>query len=94
MRNEEYQQLVKKAIKNAPDWLKEDLRQIEQQDAHMRISYVVSELYNKYTFGFKHVVTAMNQDTQWTLVSRQRLNFIDNNIDLIQHMIKEKDTAL
>ena len=90
MANEEFEILVKKAIDNAPTWLKDDLTNITKKaDNHIRISYVISELHKRYTFGFMHVTSAMNRSSEWAITSYERLNFIDNNIDLIQYMIKK-----
>ncbi|MBS4208379.1 hypothetical protein [Bacillus sp. FJAT-50079] len=90
MTHQEYEVLIDKAIKNAPDWLKTDLEQIAAKEkVDLRISYVISELHQKYTFNVQHIIAAMGLMTsEWTVTSRHRLNYIDNNIDLIQHMIK------
>ncbi len=53
----------------------------------LRISYVISELYSRYTFGFRHITSSMNQSSEWAETARERLNFIDNNIDLIEYML-------
>lgn len=85
----EYELLVEKAIEHTPIWLKQDIESIMQKTGEPdRISYVISELYKKYTFNATHVLAAMGQNPEWTIVSRERLNFIDNNIDLIQVMLK------
>jgi uncharacterized phage-like protein YoqJ len=85
----EYEILVKKAIEHSPIWLKEDIESIiKKTDGNIRISYVISELYNKYTFNATHIFAAMGQNTEWAATSRERLNIIDNNIDLIQLMLK------
>jgi hypothetical protein len=90
MSNEEYAVLINKAIENAPNWLKADVEMIvKDANSNNRISYVISELYKRYTFNFTHLFAAMNQNSEWTITSRERLNFIDNNIDLIQFMIKK-----
>ncbi|MFJ7975714.1 hypothetical protein JNUCC23_11095 [Peribacillus sp. JNUCC 23] len=85
----EYEILVEKAIEFTPIWLKQDIESIMQKTGETdRISYVISELYKKYTFNATHILAAMGQNPEWTIVSRERLNFIDNNIDLIQVMLK------
>lgn len=85
----EYEILVEKAIEFTPIWLKQDIESIMQKTGETdRISYVISELYKKYTFNTTHILAAMGQNPEWTIVSRERLNFIDNNIDLIQVMLK------
>lgn len=86
----EYEILIEKAVKYAPIWLKQDIESImNKTDGSIRISYVISELYKKYTFNTTHILAAMGQNTEWSVVSRERLNFIDNNIDLIQVMLKK-----
>lgn len=90
MTNEDFEILVEKAIKNAPEWLTQDLESIiKKKNSSMRIGYIISELYSKYTFGIKHIATAMTQNTEWSVLAHDRLNFIDNNIDLIYYMIKK-----
>ena len=85
----EYEILVEKAIEHTPIWLKQDIESIMQKTGETdRISYVISELYKKYTFNATHILAAMGQNPEWTIVSRERLNLIDNNIDLIQVMLK------
>ena len=89
--DKKYEGLVEKAIEHAPDWLKEDIESIIQKaDGNIRISYVISKLYNKYTFNATHVLAALGSNTEWTNISRERLNMIDNNIDLIQFILKRK----
>lgn len=89
MMNEEFDTLVTKAIENAPEWLNEDLANIAKKaDGNFRLSYFISELYSRYTFGIRHITAAMYQNADWQIVSHDRLNYIDNNVDLIQYMIK------
>lgn len=89
MTNEKFEILIEKVVANAPTWLKEDLDNIAKKaDSNIRITFVISELYSRYTFGFRHITSAMAQSSEWSITSNERLNFIDNNIDLIQFMIK------
>lgn len=89
MNNQEFEVLVDKAIDNAPTWLKDDLNTIvKKANGIVRLSYVVSELHSRYTFGIRHITSAMNQSSDWAITAHDRLNFIDNNIDLIQYMLK------
>ena len=93
MGSQEFKLLVDKAIENAPDWLKEDLDSIAKKADHsLRISFVISELHNRYTFSFKHIASSMHHSAEWQLTSQARLNFIDNNIDLIQYMLEKKQS--
>jgi hypothetical protein len=90
MTNEEYELLVTKALENAPEWLFTDIKNIiKDSKDNNRISFVISELYKRYTFNFTHLFAAMDQNSEWSVISRERLNFIDNNIDLIQAMMKK-----
>jgi hypothetical protein len=85
----EFDFLVNEAIENSPDWLMDDVKNIISKKAgQIRISYVISELYSRYTFSLKHITSAMNQSSEWSTISHDRLNFIDNNMDLIQYIIK------
>ncbi|MCM3691132.1 hypothetical protein [Neobacillus niacini] len=85
----EFDILVNNAIENSPDWLMDDIRNIlNKKNGQIRLSFVISELYSRYTFSIKHITSAMNQSSEWSIVSHDRLNFIDNNIDLIQYIIK------
>ncbi|EKN65930.1 hypothetical protein BABA_18077 [Neobacillus bataviensis LMG 21833] len=82
--------LVNKAIENAPAWLIEDLENIvnKEKTVKLRISYVISELYSKYAFSYRHIFSSMGQSSEWAVIARERLNLIDNNIDLIEYMMK------
>lgn len=89
MSNEEYEILIEKALEISPEWLKSDIETIISNSKNKRISFVISELYKRYTFNFTHLFAAMHQNSEWNVISRERLNFIDNNIDLIQAMMKK-----
>ena len=90
MTTSEFEILVNKAIDNAPSWLKDDVENIiKKADGILRMSYVISELYSRYTFSFKHITSSMNNSSEWSLVSFERLNFIDNNLDLIQYLVEK-----
>lgn len=85
----EFDILVDKAIEIAPDWLKDDLENIiNKTDSPVRLSFVISELYSRYSFSLKHITSAMNHSSEWSILCHDRLNYIDNNMDLIQYMIK------
>jgi hypothetical protein len=82
--------MIDKAIENAPDWLIEDIEKIEKKaHVNMRISYFIHQLYNNYDFSLKHVL-GLKEQSDWQLLCRQRLNIIDNNIDLIQAILEKK----
>lgn len=88
---DEFDTIVDKAIENSPDWLRDDMEIILNKiDGQIRLSFVVSELYSRYSFSIKHITSAMNQSSEWAILSHDRLNYIDNNIDLIEYMIKRE----
>ncbi|WP_077211137.1 hypothetical protein [Bacillus dakarensis] len=92
--NNDFEVLIEKAIVNAPDWLSEDLENImNKTESPIRESYIVTELFKRYTFGIKHITSAMNRDSEWSQLAHDRLNFIDNNLDLIQYMVKKLKAA-
>lgn len=92
MKNEEveFQRLVDKAIENAPDWIKEDIdRIVKKEKGLIRISHVISELHSRYTFGLRHITSSMHANSDWSIHAFERLNYIDNNLDLIEYILKK-----
>lgn len=84
MHQDEYELLLKKTVEVAPDWLKSDIEDIfNKQGRHAGVSYVISQLHDRYSFSFRHILSAINFSDEWTMVSRERLSFIDNNIEVI-----------
>jgi hypothetical protein len=85
---EEYELLLKKTVAVAPDWVKSDIQDILKKDEgkHIGVSYVISQLNDRYSFSLRHILSAMDFSSEWTKVSRERLSFIDNNIDVIVAM--------
>jgi hypothetical protein len=84
MHQDEYEFLLKKTVEVAPDWLKSDIEDIlNKQGRHAGVSYVISQLHDRYSFSFRHILSAINFSDEWTVVSRERLSFIDNNIEVI-----------
>jgi len=90
MLKEEYEHLLKKSIKVAPDWLKKDVENMVNKEPHAGISYLISELHHTYTFSIRHILSASHLSSEWSQVSRERLNFIDNNIDVIVALFHEE----
>lgn len=88
MNRKEFELMVQKAIHVAPDWLKEDIHYIVSKDNDIRISEVISKLFNQYSFNLSHIFASMHRDIEWASISRERLTFIDNNLDLIDYMVK------
>lgn len=84
MLQEEYELLLKRTVELAPDWLKSDIQDIlNKEGKHAGVSYVISQLHDRYSFSFRHILSAINFSDEWTMVSRERLSFIDNNIEVI-----------
>jgi hypothetical protein len=84
MYQEEYELLLKRTVEVAPDWLKSEIQDIlNKEGEHAGVSYVISQLHDRYSFSFRHILSAINFSDEWTMVSRERLSFIDNNIDVI-----------
>lgn len=90
MTSQEFEIMTNKVIKHAPDWLKEDLKNIVRKEGDkVRISHVISLLYNQYSFNLTHIFASMDLNYNWTDTTRIRLNYIDNNLDLIELMVKK-----
>ncbi len=88
MDQKEFEIIVSKAIENAPEWLLTDIEKITEKENHfVRISFVISQLYQQYTSMLTHVFSSMSNDTEWYTISYERLNFIDNNLDLIGYIL-------
>ena len=90
MNNMEFEIMTKKVINHAPDWLKVDLDNIVEKEGNkVRISHAISLLYNQYSFNLRHIFVAMDLNYNWADIARDHLNYIDNNIDLVELMLKE-----
>jgi hypothetical protein len=90
MFNEEYEVLLKKSIEVVPDWVKKDIQSIlNKADVHAGISHVISQLHDRYSFNLRHILAALDFSDEWARVSRERLNFIDNNIEVIVALYQE-----
>lgn len=84
MLQEEYELLLKRTVEVAPEWLKSDMEDIlSKEGRHAGVSYVISQLHERYSFSFRHILSAINFSDEWTMVSRERLSYIDNNIEVI-----------
>lgn len=90
MTSQEFEIMTNKVINHAPDWIKEDLRNIVDKEGNsVRISQVISLLYNQYSFNLTHVFASMDLNHNWRETTRIRLNYIDNNLDLVEIMLKK-----
>jgi hypothetical protein len=84
MLNEEYDVLLRKTVELAPEWMVNDIQDIMNKEGNRAgVSYVISQLHERYTFSLRHILSAINFSDEWAKVSRERLSFIDNNIDVI-----------
>ncbi|RDW15397.1 hypothetical protein [Oceanobacillus chungangensis] len=90
MNNEEYVIMTRKVIKHAPEWLKTDIINIVNKEGDkVRVSHAISLLYNQYSFNLGHIFASMDQNYDWAATAHNHLNYIDNNIDLVELMLKE-----
>lgn len=90
MTDQEFELMTNKVIKHAPDWLKEDLRNIVNKEGNeVRITQVISLLYNQYSFNLTHIFASMDLNYNWRDTTRIRLNYIDNNLDLVGLILKK-----
>ncbi|QGS69370.1 hypothetical protein CV093_16970 [Oceanobacillus sp. 143] len=90
MTNEEFVIMTKKVMKYAPDWLKKDIKNIVSKEGNkVRVSHVISLLYNQYSFNLGHIFASMDRNYDWAATAHDHLNYIDNNIDLVELMLKE-----
>ena len=88
MDQKEFEIIVNEAIENAPEWLLRDIGKITEKENHfLRVSFVISQVYQQYTSLLTHMFSSMPNDTEWYTVSYERLNFIDNNLDLIGYIL-------
>ena len=56
---------------------------MDKEGKHVGVSHVISQLHERYSFNLRHIMSAIHFSDEWTRVSRERLNFIDNNIEII-----------
>ncbi|WP_138418624.1 hypothetical protein [Aquibacillus sediminis] len=86
----EYQVLANKAVEVAPDWLKDDIKEVfEKKGRDVGSSFIVSQLHHLYSFGLRHIFTATDLHFDWSKTARERLTFIDNNLDVVDLLIKK-----
>lgn len=90
MTDQEFEIMTNKVIKHAPEWLKEDLKNIVAKEGDkVRITQVISLLYGQYSFNLTHIFASMDLNYDWRDTTRVRLNYIDNNLDLVEIMLKK-----
>jgi hypothetical protein len=81
------------STKMIPEWLNKDIEQIaKKEEVSAKLGYIISRLYNQYSQGYRHLVSAMTGNTEWPLIARERLSYIDENLELIvKHLNRQKD---
>ena len=94
--SKEFMRIAEKVIKLAPIWLKKDIIEIvEKEGDTVRVSHAISILYKKYSFSLGHIFTAMDKSANWSKIANDRLNYIDNKLDVIDLMLyKAKNHTL
>jgi hypothetical protein len=86
----EYEVLTKKAMEVTPKWVKNDIETIvEGNNGVVGSSYIISKLHQLYSPGIRYSIALNMGNYDWHRVSRERLTFIDNNLDLIDLIIKK-----
>ncbi|MEW9053770.1 MAG: hypothetical protein AB2392_21600 [Neobacillus sp.] len=86
----EYEVLTKKALEVTPEWVKNDIETII--DGNPRIvgsSYIISKLHQLYSPGIRYTLALNMGNFEWHRISQERLTFIDNNLDLLDLIIKK-----
>ena len=81
------------STKMIPEWLNKDIERItKMEEVSAKPGYIISRIYNQYSPGYRHLLTAMTGNMEWALIARERLNYIDENLELIvKHLKKQKD---
>ncbi|MEH7418610.1 hypothetical protein V7266_25435 [Neobacillus drentensis] len=86
----EYEVLTKKAMKVTPKWVKNDIETIiNRNDGVVGSSYIISKLHQLYSPGIRYSIALNMGNYEWHRVSQERLTFIDNNLDLLDLIIKK-----
>src|SRR5690606_10430481 len=79
------------STKSLPEWLNKDIEKyIQNKDNTFKPGYVLSQIYNQYSSGYKQIVSVMTGNTEWIAVARERLAYIDENLELILKTLKRK----
>ncbi len=82
--------LTKKAMKVTPKWVKNDIETIiNRNDGVVGSSYIISKLHQLYSPGIRYSIALNMGNYEWHRVSQERLTFIDNNLDLLDLIIKK-----
>jgi hypothetical protein len=82
--------LTKKAMEVTPKWVKDDIETIiKGNDGVVGSSYIISKLHQLYSPGIRYLIALNMGNYDWHRVSKERLTFIDNNLDLLDLIIKK-----
>ena len=82
--------LTKKAMEVTPKWVKNDIETIiNGNDGVVGSSYIISKLHQLYSPGIRYSIALNMGNYEWHRVSQERLTFIDNNLDLLDLIIKK-----
>jgi len=86
----EYEVLTKKAMEVTPKWVINDIVTIiNGNDGVVGSSYIISKLHQLYSPGIRYSIALNMGNYEWHRVSQERLTFIDNNLDLLDLIIKK-----
>lgn len=72
-----------------PKWVKNDIETIIGNDGVVGSSYIISKLHQLYSPGIRYFIAINMGNYDWHRVSQERLTFIDNNLDIIDLIIKK-----
>jgi hypothetical protein len=82
--------LTKKAMEVTPKWVINDIVTIiNGNDGVVGSSYIISKLHQLYSPGIRYSIALNMGNYEWHRVSQERLTFIDNNLDLLDLIIKK-----
>jgi hypothetical protein len=81
------------STKMIPEWLNKDIERItKKEEVSAQPGYIISRIYHQYSSGYRQLFTVMTGNTEWALIARERLNYIDENLELIvKNLKKQKD---
>ncbi|WP_010281017.1 hypothetical protein [Bacillus timonensis] len=83
--------VINLSTKMISEWLNKDIEKIiKKREQTFTPSYVIYQLYKQYSFGYRHIFSTMTGNMEWALIARERLDYIDNNIELIGKLLKRR----
>ncbi|MEH7178049.1 hypothetical protein [Neobacillus vireti] len=79
------------STKMIPEWLNKDIERItKKEEVSAKPGYIISRIYNQYSIGYRHLVSVMTGNTEWARIARERLTYIDENLELIVKHLKRQ----